>query len=331
MNARPIAMRDALLTRIHQAMSDDPNIYFVSADFGAPVLDKIRADFPNRFINVGIAEQNLVNISAGLALEGFTVFAYAIAPFITMRCFEQLRVSLALLSELRPMNVNLIGVGAGYSYVVSGPTHQCYEDLSLIRTLPNFRLLSPSDATTSGGLFDLCVGTRGPKYIRLDAQILPDLVAPASPPQASGFRRIRKGRDVCIISTGYMSHVANDVCAEAGANSLGHIDLFDVTHFDRAELAFELASYRGVITLEEGFTGRGGLDAAIREFLNDAKVTLPHLGLGVRPGYSFELGTREELHEQVGLGRANISTAITSFAKKIIEQTCSLQSQAVPL
>ncbi|MBT4668128.1 MAG: transketolase, partial [Candidatus Ruthia sp.] len=111
-------MRDVFLERIWQEMASNPSIFFVSADFGSPVLDKIREDFSDRFVNVGIAEQNLINITAGLAIEGFTVFAYAIAPFITMRCYEQIRVSLALLSEVRPMNVNLIGVGAGYSYVV---------------------------------------------------------------------------------------------------------------------------------------------------------------------------------------------------------------------
>ena len=74
---KPIAMRDALLLRIWQAMKDDPKIFFTSADFGSPILDRIRAGFPGRFVNVGIAEQNLINISAGLALEGYTVFAYA--------------------------------------------------------------------------------------------------------------------------------------------------------------------------------------------------------------------------------------------------------------
>ena len=92
---KPVAQRDALLRRIHENMETDESIFFVSADFGSPVLDNIRADFSDRFLNVGIAEQNLINVSAGLALEGFTVFAYAIAPFITMRCFEQLRVNLA--------------------------------------------------------------------------------------------------------------------------------------------------------------------------------------------------------------------------------------------
>ena len=101
MSIKPLAMRDVLLDRIWRAMAEDQKIFFTSADFGSPVLDKIRADFPERFVNVGIAEQNLINVSAGLALEGYTVFAYAIAPFITMRCYEQIRVSLALLSEVR--------------------------------------------------------------------------------------------------------------------------------------------------------------------------------------------------------------------------------------
>lgn len=104
MTIKPIAMRDALLEKIWQTMSIDQKVFFTCADFGSPVLDKIRADFPDRFVNVGIAEQNLINVSAGLALEGYTVFAYAIAPFITMRCYEQTRVSLALLSEVRPID-----------------------------------------------------------------------------------------------------------------------------------------------------------------------------------------------------------------------------------
>ena len=141
MSIKALAMRDAFLECIYQEMKSDNMIFFVSADFGSPVLDKIRNEFPERFTNVGIAEQNLINISAGLALEGFKVFAYAIAPFITMRCFEQIRVSLALLSEVRPMNVNLIGVA-----------------------LPNFQLLSPSDHITAASLFEGCVGSSGPKY-----------------------------------------------------------------------------------------------------------------------------------------------------------------------
>lgn len=128
-------MRDSLLRNLWEKMFDDDHIFFLTADFGSPVLDLIRKDHSGRFVNVGIAEQNfLINVAAGLALEGFKVFAYAIAPFITMRCYEQTRVNLALLSKVRKMNVNLIGVGAGYSYTMSGPTHQCYEDLTIMES-----------------------------------------------------------------------------------------------------------------------------------------------------------------------------------------------------
>ena len=80
-------MRDVFISELYTKMEKDTSIFFLSADFGSPALDKLRSTFPDRFINVGIAEQNLINVSCGLALEGFSVFAYAIAPFITMRCF----------------------------------------------------------------------------------------------------------------------------------------------------------------------------------------------------------------------------------------------------
>ena len=115
------AMRDAFLERLIPRMETNRGIFFLTGDFGSPVLDTIRDRFPDRFVNVGIAEQNLINVASGLALEGHAVYAYAIAPFITMRCLEQVRVNLAIMSQLRPMNVNLIGVGAGCSYSLSGP------------------------------------------------------------------------------------------------------------------------------------------------------------------------------------------------------------------
>ena len=302
---KPIAQRDALLRRIHENMKTDENIFFVSADFGSPVLDDIRADFPDRFLNVGIAEQNLINVSAGLALEGFTVFAYAIAPFITMRCFEQLRVNLALLSEVRDMNVNLIGVGAGYSYVVSGPTHQCYEDLSLVRSLPNFRIFSPSDHLTAANLFDICVGLSGPKYLRLDAQVLPPLREDCTPALArTGFDVLRRGSEIVIAATGFMTHTALRVAETLTAHGIDAkvVDIVILTDFDPGAFLGEIEGIRHLFSLEEGFEGRGGLDALMRHLLASRGSGLPFTGIGVSPGYKFELGSRAELHEMVGIG-----------------------------
>lgn len=319
MTMKPIAMRDALLERIWTEMATNPDIFFVTADFGSPVLDKIRSDFPQQFTNVGIAEQNLINVSAGLALEGYTVFTYAIAPFITMRCFEQIRVSLALLSEVRQMNVNLIGVGAGFSYVVSGPTHQCYEDLSLIRALPNFDLLSPADHITSSALFDYCLSKKSPKYLRLDAQVLPIVYDSSLPNISAGFNELMHGKSICIIATGFMLHtalkVANDLSSEGF--SIGVIDLFNIATFNHKLLRNIISDYQAIVSLEEGFQGCGGMDAMLFNFFSQESIKVPYLNLGVLGGYRFELGSRQELHEQVGIGSNSVLGSIHEFINQI--------------
>jgi transketolase len=317
---KPIAMRDAFLTRIHQAMSFDDKVFFISADFGSPVLDKIRADFPKRFINVGVAEQNLINISAGLALEGFKVFAYAIAPFITMRCYEQIRVSLALLSTIRPMNVNLIGVGAGYSYVVSGPTHQCYEDLTIMRALPTMSVYSPSDHVTASALFDACLTNNGPKYLRLDAQVLPVLYEGRAPTLAQGFTVHAKGNKICLLATGYMVHTALRVAHELKDKGIemGVIDLFDLSHFSVSALKDTLSIYAGIVTMEEGFRGKGGLDSMLFDFINQHGMNLRMKNVGVENAYRFELGSRSELHEQVGVGVEVVTRTVVQFNESFV-------------
>ena len=303
---KPIAMRDALLRRILVSMKTDEDVFFISADFGSPVLDEIRSDYPDRFINVGVAEQNLINVSAGLALEGYKVFSYAIAPFITMRCFEQLRVNLALLSEVRRINVNLIGVGAGYSYVVSGPTHQCYEDISLIRSLPNFRLFSASDHHVAGHFFDKSISETGPKYLRLDAQVLPPLRESLNDENLlDGFQLLRKGNEGLIVATGYMTHTALSVVErlESSGVKLAVLDLFDLTGFDETKFLSLIKNQPAIFTMEEVFRGRGGLDSIIGSVLKRVNSKALFESIGVTPGYSFELGTRQELHELVGIGQ----------------------------
>ncbi len=300
-------------------MARDGDIFFITADFGSPVLDKIRGDYPDRFVNVGIAEQNLINVTAGLALEGFKVFAYAIAPFITMRCYEQLRVNLALLSEVRPMNVTLVGVGAGYSYVVSGPTHQCYEDLTLMRTLPNVRVFSPPDHVATAALFDSCLGQQGIKYLRLDAQILPVIYEHAAPKIEDGFHVHCQGEGICLLATGFMLHTALNLAnrlAEDGVK-VGVIDLIDISRM-HAPLLSIVSKYQGLVSMEEGFRGRGGMDAMLFEAAARHQLKSRILNIGVEPGYRFEQGTRAELHEQVGIGIESARIKVLEFSRTIV-------------
>lgn len=301
------AMREAFLTALLDVMERDEKVVFMAADFGSPVVDKIRAKFPDRFINVGIAEQNLINVATGLALEGYTVFAQAIAPFITMRCLEQIRINLALLSQLRPLNVNLIGVGAGYSYVVSGPTHQCLEDISVVRSLPTMQVYSPADPLTAGALAAACHAKTGPKYLRFDAQPLAPVYTQA-PDVKKGFHVHGEDGSVVVVATGYMVQTALKL------EQPDVIDLFDLTSFDAAALKKELSRYKHIVTLEEGYEGRGGLDALIATFIRENKLPAKMLGIGVTGAYRFELGSRDELHKNVGLDAETLMRRIRDFS-----------------
>lgn len=312
------AMRDSLLINIHKLMNQDKSIYFLTADFGSPIIDKIKSDYSNRIINVGIAEQNLINIASGLALEGNKVFAYAIAPFITMRCYEQIRVNLALLSKIRKLNVTLIGVGAGYSYPVSGPTHQCYEDISIMRTIPNIEILSFSDEVLISKAAKYCLGKEGIKYLRLDAQILPIIHKNNNINYPNGFSVISKGKNILIISTGYLVHNALKIKDHFKKinTEISVIDLYNLTNFSEKKLMKEIVSNKKIISIEEGFVGRGGLDSILLNLINKYSLKVEYKIIGVNPKYNFSVGSRDKIHEKVGVG---LNKSIREV-KKFIEE-----------
>ncbi len=311
-------MRDELLRTLFENMKSDQDIFFLSADFGSPVLDRIRSEFPDRFINVGIAEQNLINVSTGIALEGGKVFAYAIAPFITMRCYEQIRVNLAILSQLRDLNVNLIGVGAGFSYIVSGPTHQCFEDISIMRTLPNIQVLSPADSFSASEMVQHCLSHPFPKYLRLDAQTLPDIYNRSSDFNLKrGFTLLAVGQSVCLLSTGYMTQVALKVHNRLKQQGylISVVDLYDLTFFDNEILTEIVRQHKVLITLEEAFEGKGGLDALAYQLVSKKRLPVRVIANGLNSSYKFDLLDRSSLHEAAGIGEKSLENKILTLFK----------------
>lgn len=310
-----ITMRDALLGGLYDLMPNNEKIFIATADLGAPKLDKIRKDFPKRFVNVGIAEQNLVNVSAGLALEGYIVYAMAIAPFLSMRAYEQIRNNLALLSQTKKMNVNLLAVGAGMSYEVSGPSHHALEDLSVIATLPNVTVFSPSDSILAAKFAEYSINNSTPKYARLDGKVLPSIYHNFKDLDIGrGYHLLHEGKDIVLVATGYMTHkaviAAEKIGKELGVN-VSILDLFLMPVPDRESLIDILMRHSHVVTLEEAFVGKGGLDSYIRYLLSD-RVNSPSVtGLGLKSEYSFELGNRDELHELSGI---NVASVVKSVA-----------------
>jgi len=161
-NLKNISMRDSFWSRLYDIAKKDRDVIILAADMGAPALDKFKRDLSSQFVNTGIAEQNTILIASGLTLGGKKVFAYAIAPFITLRCYEQIKVELAAMN----IPVTLVGVGAGFSYDESGPTHHTLEDLSIMRTLPNITINNITDNVMATAFADISYKSTSPNYIR---------------------------------------------------------------------------------------------------------------------------------------------------------------------
>jgi len=311
-------MREVLIEQIYNRMHNNDKIIFLSDDFGAVALDKLRKKFRDRFINVGIAEQNLINLSTGLALEGFIVYAYGIAPFLSMRDYEQVRVNLALLSQIKKINVNLISVGAGLSYDLSGPTHQCFEDIILMRVLPNIMLFSPSDWVLTEKFVDFSINVKKPKYIRLDGKPSPQIYNNKKINLENGFCELIKGERICIVSTGFITHKALKVTNKLKNKiSVGVIDLFLLKPVNEDLLFDSLKKYESVITIEEAFIGKGGLDSLISDLLNKKHSNIKLKKIGLEDRYVFNIGSRNYLHKLHGLDEENIIKVIEDSLLKL--------------
>ncbi|EGK7562508.1 transketolase [Campylobacter coli] len=300
-----MTMRDAFLNTLFENMLTNDKIVIITADFGAPSLDRIRDKFPSRVINVGIAEQNAINISVGMALEGFVVYVYGIAPFISMRCYEQIRVNVAILSQFRKMNINIISVGIGMSYSTSGPTHHCLEDLSVIKTLPNIEIFSPSDCLIAKEYVKRSVEYNFPKYIRLDGEAV--FCINSSYNIDFGFRILNKQRinsSIALITTSYMSNKIYNSLDMFGDILL--VDLFLINKYNKEELSNKLKAIDTIVTVEESFINSGGLDAEINFNFKDKKI----INLGLNKQYCLEVGKREYLHKKTGIDLINIKNII---------------------
>lgn len=309
---KPLAMRDVFLQHLLEALRRREKIFIVTDDFGSPVLDKIRHEFGDHFINVGIAEQNAINIATGLAAEGFTVFAYGIASFMSMRCYEQIRTNLSMASQQRALNVNIVGVGAGLSYDISGPSHHCLEDITLMRLLPHIEVFSPSDWTLTTRVTEWSLRHPRPKYIRLDSKPVPRLYADGGPVTVEdGFCELAHGGDTCVVATGFMTQVARRALDQS-AIRFGLVDVFAFRPLDEDRLLGVLKKYRRVVTLEEGFIHRGGLDTVVIGLLARHGVQMAVHPLGVNDRYLFDIGHRARLHQLCGMDEAGILQAVAA-------------------
>jgi len=290
-------LRDAFFGEVHEIARRDPHVTFITADMGAWSLTRFRKELPDQFLNVGISEQNMVSVAAGLALGGQRVFVYAIAPFLALRCLEQIKVDLCQMN----LPVTLAAGGPGFTYASDGPTHHAIEDVAVMRVLPNLTIYNPSDPTTMQAAARSAYENDGPTYVRIDKGQQPCL-HPGNCLYEHGANRLRPGSDVLILSTGVMTHIACRVVDGLRKRNInaGVVDVFRLKPLDHDWLCHEIQQYHSVVTLEEHIT-HGGFGSLIVEALCDQELRVRVKRIGLPDVYPTAYGSRQWLQRSYGL------------------------------
>ncbi len=300
--------RDVFIDCVYRAALEDPNIIFISADFGAKALDQFRENIPDQFVHIGISEQNMIDFAAGLSQNGKNVFVYAMAPFVTLRCFEQIKVTLASMK----LPVTILGVGAGYSYDDAGPTHYATEDLSSMRSLGGIEIFSPSDTSAVEYAAKLCVEKPKLRYVRLDRKHLPDIYSGSSDEALTkGIGCVRKGKEIAVLSNGYMIPKVIESTAFMEV-SPSIYDVFQMKPMSANSFQESLKDYDVLVTVEEHFL-TGGLGSAVAELVSDNRLNKPLLRIGIEDEYILNNGGRDHIHELAKIDPQSIANKIKRY------------------
>lgn len=301
-------MRDIFVATVIEQMRCRDDIVLMTADLGFGVLDKVEAEFPRRFVNVGIAEQNMASLAAGMAMEGLTVLTYSIGNFPTLRCLEQLRNDVGYHNA----NVKVVTVGGGFSYGPLGMSHHATEDVSIMRALPNFDVVVPSSLWEVSHCVRTMLDQEGPAYLRLDKSAMPDSGSVGDELLRGKLRQVRSGSDVALVGSGGVMANALDAAVKLEREAID-VAVFTVPYIE--PLAGESLVASGldhdvVITLEENALA-GGLGSKFLEMFSDIGRGPSRLHrLGLRRAYESTVGSQEFLRERHGLDTESIMATV---------------------
>lgn len=269
-------------------------------------LDRFKKEYPDNFYNVGIAEQNLLGVAAGLDSEGFKTIAVAQACFISMRSFEQIRQYLGYMGG----KVMCVGINSGFSLTFFGNTHYAIEDITLMRSIPNMTVLSPADAGEAVKIFDAALKVNGPVYLRLSGSLNTPIVYKEDYELKIGQAIIlREGSDIAIFATGLMvsnALKAADILLEKGMSATV-VDIHTIKPIDKDSI-FKNIDKKLIVSVEE-HNVVGGLGTAIADVLSEQRNSAPLLKLGVQDHF-MPVGDYNYLVEQAGLTPEQIATSI---------------------
>ncbi|MBM3569693.1 MAG: transketolase [Alphaproteobacteria bacterium] len=295
-------MRNKFAEALYRLSRSDPRIHIVVADISpAGPMNEFRKEFPERFINVGVAEQSMIGICAGLALKGMLPFAYTIATFALYRPFEMVRDDLCY----QNLPVTVVGIGGGVIYSTLGGTHYAQEDITIAGAIPNMSILAPCDPAEATAATEYLVGAdrKGPCYLRFGKAGEPDITKDAIEPFRFGkLRYLRRGRDVAILSYGVTMGLAVKAAAALAdkGKSVSVIGCPTVKPLDREGVIEVLRSHPRVVVAEEN-APRGGLASEVKSVAWDIQARCALQTITLKDEFVHCYGSHEDLLAAHGL------------------------------
>jgi len=296
-------MRDVFFKEIYKFAKSNKDIVLLAPDFSAPSFDMFRTELDSQFINTGISEQNTALVAAGMAMNGKKVFVAAISAFLTMRCYEQVRLYAADMK----LDIKLIGIGAGVSYNKTGVTHHNVEDIAIMRALPNMQILLPCTNNQTAEFAKLCCDDNLPAYVRLDRVNLPEYYENGFNYSEKGYEILKPLTEKVVIAIGYTVQIAMNVAKKL---CCGVVDLYKLP-IDEQTFIQDFANVKQIIIIEEHIK-RGGIGSYICEVCadNNLKPNIKRFGLDLSDGLYHKYGTRDEMLEDCGLSSEYIANEV---------------------
>jgi transketolase len=307
-------MRGAFFRGLLTLAERDDRVNLIVGDLGFGVVEQFAQRFPGRFLNAGVAEQNMTGIAAGMALSGKIVFTYSIANFPILRCLEQVRNDVCYHNA----NVKIVAVGGGLSYGSLGSTHHATEDLAIMRSLPRMVVVAPGDPTEAESATLAIAAHPGPCYLRLGRAGESKLHHGQIDFQLGSAIQARDGQDLTLISTGGMLETAIHAAEllHLGGLNARVLSMHTVKPLDANAVLAAAQETGAIFTLEE-HSLIGGLGGAVAELLaesGEAQVTFKRFGLP--SAFSSIVGTQTYLRAQHGLSPESIAAAISLLLEK---------------
>ncbi len=304
-------MRFEVIKTIYKAGEHDPKFYFITGDYGHANTEDFKTNWKGRYFNGGMSEQNILGVASGLALSGMKTFVYSIVPFVTLRCYEQIKIDVCLHNA----DVTIIGGGEGFAYGDAGPTHYAIEDVGALRLLPNMKIVCPANPMETRQLTEQLIKLGGPAYIRIGRGREPD----PEREYAVEFGRakvIRPGKDVTIVTMGTIvkeAMRAADLLAAQGVD-VEILNMHTIKPLDVAAIRERAGARKAIVTLEE-HNIIGGLGGAVAEVLAEMPERPKFKRFGVQDAWPDIVGSQDFLRRYIGIDGDSIAPQIRALIK----------------